>query len=115
MVSLSFVPQTFSKAKRDDKKKLASVATISKKRNKEFTNSMTTALLIETQQQKPRTKLPNWDYCFPKDLLAVLGGNKDFYKNDCTCEPILLNSLEHRTGIPFLFLLFTSFQKHIIA
>ncbi|EJW77183.1 hypothetical protein WUBG_11909 [Wuchereria bancrofti] len=48
---------------------------------------------------KPGPKLPNCDYCLPKDVLAVLTANRNFYKNDSICQPILLNPIQKGTGL----------------
>lgn len=41
---------------------------------------------------KPGPKLPNCDYCLPKDVLAILTAKKDFYKNNNSNPSILRNA-----------------------
>lgn len=62
---------------------------------------MTTAFL--KQIHKPDPKLPNCDYCLPKDVLAMLDANRDFYKNDSSHQSILLNPTQQGADIFFSF------------
>ncbi|KAK6103443.1 PDZ domain family protein [Brugia pahangi] len=76
-----------------DRKEANAMETKSKK------SESSTANVFLEQMHKSGSKLPNCDYCLPKDVLTVLTANRNFYKNDSIYQPILLNPIQEGTGL----------------
>uniref|UniRef100_A0AAF5PWN5 PDZ domain-containing protein n=3 Tax=Wuchereria bancrofti TaxID=6293 RepID=A0AAF5PWN5_WUCBA len=95
--SSSIAPQIPPSNVKVDRKEANAMEMTNKKSEKAPPNSMATVFL--KQMHKPGPKLPNCDYCLPKDVLAVLTANRNFYKNDSICQPILLNPIQKGTGL----------------